>query len=110
MPLGIYFFLIGAYVFKGTLGSARYYESVTPFVAIAAAEGACAIGARRRWLAPAVFAVASWQLVSLSTQLCRWTWAPGSEAMRAAAEEQRPAKPDVPPPRPTSRGTTASRR
>jgi hypothetical protein len=74
VPLGIYLFLLGAYVFKGALDSARYYESLTPFVAIAAAHGASVIGSRRRWVAPAVFAVASWQLSTLSAQLCRWTW------------------------------------
>jgi hypothetical protein len=74
IPLGIYLFLTGAYLFKGALGSARYYESLTPFVALSAAHGACVIGSRRRWIAPAVFALASFQLVSLSAQLCRWTW------------------------------------
>lgn len=79
IPLGIYLFLTGAYLFKGALGSARYYESLTPFVALSAAHGACAIGSRRRWIAAAVFALASWQLLSLSAQLCRWTW-PSIEA------------------------------
>lgn len=74
VPLGIYLFLLGAYLFKGALGSARYYESLTPFVALSAAQGACALGSRWRWIAPAVFALASFQLVSLSAQLCRWTW------------------------------------
>lgn len=74
IPLGIYLFLLGAYAFKGALGSARYYESVTPFVALAAAHGACSVGARWRWIAPAAFLAASVQLVSLTTQLFFWTW------------------------------------
>jgi hypothetical protein len=80
IPLGIYLFLMGAYVFKGALGSARYYESLTPFVALSAAHGVCALGSRRRWVAPALFALASWQLVQLSAQLCRWTWPSLAEA------------------------------
>ncbi len=87
VPLGIYLFLIGAYAFKGALGSARYYESLTPFVALAAAHGAGAIGQRQRWLAPALFAVASWQLVTLSEQLCRWTW-PQSAAMEPSLDAE----------------------
>jgi hypothetical protein len=74
IPLGVYLFLLGAYLFKGTLGSARYYESLTPFVAVSAAHGAAIIGSRRRWFANAAFVAASSQLVSLSVQLFRWTW------------------------------------
>jgi hypothetical protein len=74
IPLGIYLFLLGAYAFKGALGSARYYESLMPFVALSAAHGACSVGARWRWLAPALFLVASLQLVTLSAQLFLWTW------------------------------------
>ncbi len=80
VPLGIYLFLQGAYVFKGALGSARYYESLTPFVALAAAHGVCTLGARWRWIVPAVFAAASLQLVSLTTQLFFWTWPPNLSA------------------------------
>jgi hypothetical protein len=70
----VYLFLLGAYLFKGTLGSARYYESLVPFIALAAAHGASAVGERRRWVVPALFAAAFAQLISLSAQLCRWTW------------------------------------
>ncbi|MGO9000015.1 MAG: hypothetical protein ACLQVI_42355 [Polyangiaceae bacterium] len=80
VPLGIYLFLMGAYLFKGALGSARYYESLTPFVALSAAHGACVIGSRRRWIAPALFVLASSQLLHLSAQLCRWTWPSVAEA------------------------------
>jgi hypothetical protein len=82
VPLGVYAFLIGAYSLKATLGSARYYESVTPFVALAAAYSACAIGERHRRVAVLVFALASWQLVSLSDQLFAWTW-PSSAGLKA---------------------------
>jgi hypothetical protein len=85
VPLGIYLFLVGAYVFKGALGSARYYESLTPFVALSAAHGACWLGERWRWLAPAVFLAASLQLTSLSAQLFLWTWPPSAGAPAPAA-------------------------
>jgi hypothetical protein len=78
IPLGIYLFLLAAYAFKGALGSARYYESLMPFVALSAAHGACVVGARWRWIVPALFLVASLQLVALSTQLFLWTWPPSA--------------------------------
>ncbi len=74
IPLGIYLFLLLAYAFKGALGSARYYESLMPFVALSAAHGARSLAARWRGFAPALFLVASLQLVALSTQLFLWTW------------------------------------
>ncbi len=40
IPLGIYLFLTAAFLLKGALGSARYYESLMPFVALSAAQGA----------------------------------------------------------------------
>ena len=52
MPLGIYLFLLVSYTFKGALGSARYYESLTPFVCISAAYGASVIGERWRSALP----------------------------------------------------------
>jgi hypothetical protein len=76
IPLGIHLFLVGAFVFKGALGSARYYESLMPFVALSAAHGACTVGARWRWIAPAVGFAASLQLAALSVQLFLWTWPP----------------------------------
>jgi hypothetical protein len=74
IPLGIYVFLTAAFLFKGALGSARYYESLMPFVALSAAQGACVLGARWRWMAPAVCLAASLQLAALSIQLFLWTW------------------------------------
>jgi hypothetical protein len=84
IPLGIYLFLVGAYLFKGALGSARYYESLTPFVALSAAHGACSVARRWRWIAPAVFLAASLQLVTLSAQLFLWTW-PSSVSTQGSA-------------------------
>jgi hypothetical protein len=87
IPLGVYVFLLGAYLFNGALGSARYYESLTPFVALAAAYGACTLGARWRWLAPALIVASTLQLAGLSTQLFLWTWPP------SVAAETRPVAP-----------------
>jgi uncharacterized membrane protein YGL010W len=97
IPLGIYLFLTGAYLFKGALGSARYYESLTPFVALSAAHGACVIGSRRRWIAGALFVLASWQLLSLSAQLCRWTW-PSTEASFIPIPRDASSAPSLGPP------------
>jgi hypothetical protein len=79
VALGIHLFLVGAYAFHGTLGGARHYESLTPFVALGAAEGACSIP-RWRWVAPVVFVAAVLQLSQLSLQLYEWTWPPQVEA------------------------------
>lgn len=68
LPLGIYLFLLGAYAFKGALGSSRYYESLVPFVAIAAACGVERVSASRRWVIASTFAVAFAQLVMLSAR------------------------------------------
>jgi hypothetical protein len=81
IPLGIYLFLTGAFLFKGALGSARYYESLMPFVALSAAHGACVLGARWRWIAPAVCAAASLQLAALCIQLFLWTWPPSPSTL-----------------------------
>ena len=83
IPLGIYLFLLVAYSFGGALDSARYYESLTPFVALAAAHGVEVVSQRWRWLAPALFAVASVQLVGRSTELFLWTWPAGDAAHEA---------------------------
>ena len=92
-PIGIYIFLEAAYSFRGALGSARYYESLTPFVAIAAAHGIRALGARRRWLARLAFAVAFSRLLVLSSRFCGWSTslrrAPAAGA-QAAATSRRP--------------------
>jgi hypothetical protein len=74
LPLGIYVFLQGAYLFKGALGSARYYESLVPFVAIAAAHGVRVIGAKRAWVTSSVFAIAFMQLVMISARTLPWSW------------------------------------
>jgi hypothetical protein len=75
VPLGIYLFLVASYTAKGVLGSARYYESVTPFVCIAAAHGAARVGERWRWALPLCFAAAfahvAWLMLLLTG---RWTF------------------------------------
>jgi len=72
VPVGICVFLEAAYLLRGALGSARYYESLTPFVALAAAHGVRVLGARRRWIARSVFVVAFARLLLLSTRFCGW--------------------------------------
>jgi len=74
LPLGIYLFLQGAWLCKGALGSARYYESLVPFVAIAAAYGVERVSASRRWVATSIFAVAFVQLVMISSRTLPWSW------------------------------------
>jgi hypothetical protein len=74
VPLGIWLFLVASYTMKGTLGSARYYESLTPFVCVAAAHGACAIGERRRSAMPLAFAAALAHVVWLLAVEGRWTF------------------------------------
>jgi hypothetical protein len=74
VPLGIYLFLVASYTAKGVLGSARYYESVTPFVCIAAAYGAARIGERWRWALPVCFAAAFAHVVWLLLLTGRWTF------------------------------------
>ena len=97
LPAGIYLFLVGAYLGKGALGSARYYESLTPFVALGAAHGVCAI-TRWRWIGRGVFAAAALQLSALSVELCLWTWPPAQAEARTtpAAEPPRAAAPSEP--------------
>ena len=77
MPLGIYLFLLVSYTFKGALGSARYYESLTPFVCISAAYGASVIGERWRLALPLAFAAAFAHVVWLLVLIGRWTFHPG---------------------------------
>ena len=95
VPLGIYAFLQGAYLFKGALGSARYYESLMPFVALGAANGAFVVAALRpwakwrRWIVPSIFAAAFWQLAMLSLQMYRWTWPSRMQAATSGATEAR---------------------
>jgi hypothetical protein len=74
VPLGIYVFLLASYTFKGVLGSARYYESVTPFVCLSAAYGASVIGERWRAAMPLAFAAAYAHVVWLLVLTGRWTF------------------------------------
>jgi hypothetical protein len=74
VPLGIYLFLQVSYTFKGMLGSARYYESVTPFVCLSAAYGASVIGERWRKAMPLAFAAAYAHVVWLLVLTGRWTF------------------------------------
>ena len=71
----------GAWLFKGALGSARYYESLMPFVAIAAANGIERVSANRRWLASSMFAAAFVQLAILSSRTLPWSWPRSHEAV-----------------------------
>ncbi len=74
VPLGIYLFLMVSYLFKGALGSARYYESLTPYVCISAAYGASRIGERWRTAQPLAFAAALAHVVWLLVLTGRWTF------------------------------------
>jgi hypothetical protein len=74
VPLGIYLFLLASYLGKGALGAARYYDSLTPFLCIAAACGACALGERWRPALPLAFAAAFAHLVRLLELSGRWTF------------------------------------
>lgn len=95
IPLGIYSFLQGAYLFKGALGSARYYESLMPFIALGAAHGACLVGELRPWakwrrlVVSSIFAATFWQLAMLSAQMYRWTWPGRSTAASSRATQAR---------------------
>lgn len=74
VPLGIYVFLLASYMGHGALGSARYYESLTPFVCIAAAYGAWAVGERWRPATLLAFAAAFVHVVRLLLLTGRWTF------------------------------------
>jgi hypothetical protein len=74
VPLGIYLFLLVSYTFKGALGSARYYESLTPFVCVAAAYGASRLGEWWRPAQPLAFTAAFLQVLRLLAQLGNWTF------------------------------------
>lgn len=91
VPLGIFLFLEVAYAFHGALGSARYYESLTPFVALAAAHGIGALGERRRWLERLAFVVAFGRLLVLSSRFCGWT-ATAPRAPSAGARVSAPSR------------------
>jgi hypothetical protein len=74
LPVGIYLFLLSSYAFKGVLGSARYYESLTPFVCLCAGYGAALIGQRWRRALPVVYAGALVHVVWLMVLMGRWTF------------------------------------
>jgi hypothetical protein len=74
VPLGIYLFLLASYAGKGALGSARYYESLAPFVCIAAAHGASALGERWRPATALASLAALVHVLRLLVQTGRWTF------------------------------------
>jgi hypothetical protein len=74
VPVGIYLFLLVSYLFKGALGSARYYESLTPYVCISAAYGMSRLGERWRTAQPLAFAAALVHVVWLLVLTGRWTF------------------------------------
>jgi hypothetical protein len=74
VPLGIYLFLLASYASKSALGSGRYYESLAPFVCIAAAHGAAVIGERRRWVMPLAYGAALAHVAWLLVLTGRWTF------------------------------------
>jgi hypothetical protein len=74
VPLGIYLFLLGSYTFKGVLASGRYYESLTPYLCVAAAHGVVVIGQRWKPAAPLAFLAAFVHVVRLLLQTGRWTF------------------------------------
>jgi hypothetical protein len=74
VPLGIYLFLVGSYACKGVLASGRYYESLTPFLCIAAAHGACVVGERWRPATLLAYGAALVHVVRLLLQTGRWTF------------------------------------
>jgi len=74
VPLGIYLFLLGSYTCKGVLASGRYYESLTPFLCIAAAHGACVVGERWRPATLLAYGAALVHIVRLLLQTGRWTF------------------------------------
>jgi len=74
VPLGIYLFLLVSYTFKGVLASGRYYESLTPYLCIAAAHGAVVVGERWRPATLLAYAAAFVHVVRLLLLLGRWTF------------------------------------
>lgn len=74
VPLGIYVFLLASYLSHGALGSARYYESLAPFVCLSAANGACLIGERRRTALPVAYGAALAHVVWLLALTSRWAF------------------------------------
>ena len=74
VPLGIYLFLMASFVTQSALGSARYYESLTPFVCLAAAYGVAMIGELRRSALPVAFTAAFAHVVWLLVLIGRWTF------------------------------------
>ncbi|MGO8995897.1 MAG: hypothetical protein ACLQVI_21500, partial [Polyangiaceae bacterium] len=74
VPLGIYLFLLSSYMFKDVLASGRYYESLTPYLCIAAAHGAVVVGERWRPATVLAFGAAFVHVVRLLMLNGRWTF------------------------------------
>ncbi len=74
VPLGIYLFLLGSYTLKGVLASGRYYESLTPYLCIAAAHGAVVVGEKWRPATLIAFGAAFVHVVRLLLLNGRWTF------------------------------------
>ena len=74
VPAGVAGFLLLSYGAKGSLGSARYYDALAPFVCLCAAEGVTRVSARRPswfgWLTTATTAC----LLVLAVWLGKWTF------------------------------------
>ncbi|MGC4087910.1 MAG: hypothetical protein QM756_08440 [Polyangiaceae bacterium] len=74
VPAGIALFLSLSYASKGSLGSGRYFDSLAPFVCLAAGEGIARIVERRPralwWLGSATTLC----LLALSSYLVTWTY------------------------------------
>lgn len=77
VPLGIYLFLMASYASKSALSSARYYESLTPFVCIAAAAGGTVLAKRWRGALRVSFALVLAHVVWLLVLYARNTYALG---------------------------------
>jgi hypothetical protein len=74
VPLGLYLFLVASWFSGSALDHSRYYESVAPFVCLAAAHGVALIGERWRSAVPVLFTAAFAHVVWLLVVLGRTTF------------------------------------
>jgi Gpi18-like mannosyltransferase len=74
IPLGLYLFLLVSWFSGSALDHSRYYESVAPFVCLAAAHGMALIGERWRTAVPVLFTAAFAHVVWLLVLLGRATF------------------------------------
>jgi hypothetical protein len=74
VPVGIYLFLMASYASKSALSSARYYESLTPFVCFSAACGATVLAERWRHALLVSFAIVFAHVVWLLLLYARTTY------------------------------------